>query len=171
VNSAIRTSSASPKIRWGRSAQDAIAVTAFEPLGFSIVVVSTTSTKDTGLFEHLLPPFTQKTGIAVKVLAVGTGQALDIARRGDADVVFVHARSAEQTFVAEGHCVKRCPVTYNDWKKKNEDCAELGLLFRTTGAPVYIRTITNALVKRGSATDVRYWPKADIPSCTAHVCF
>jgi tungstate transport system substrate-binding protein len=67
------------------------------------------------LFEHLLPPFTQKTGIAVKVLAVGTGQALDIARRGDADVVFVHARSAEQTFVAEGHCVKRCPVTYNDF--------------------------------------------------------
>ena len=66
----------------------------------SIVVASTTSTKDSGLFEHLLPLFTLKTGIAVKVLAVGTGQALDIARRGDADVVFVHAKSAEQTFVA-----------------------------------------------------------------------
>jgi tungstate transport system substrate-binding protein len=59
----------------------------------SIVVASTTSTKDSGLFEHLLPPFTQKTGIAVKVRAVGTGQALDMARRGDADVVFVHAKS------------------------------------------------------------------------------
>jgi tungstate transport system substrate-binding protein len=63
----------------------------------------------------LLPLFTLKTGIAVKVLAVGTGQALDIARRGDADVVFVHARSAEQTFVAEGHGVKRYPVMYNDF--------------------------------------------------------
>ena len=81
----------------------------------SIVVASTTSTKDSGLFEHLLPLFTQKTGIAVKVQALGTGQALDMARRGDADVVFVHAKSAEQTFVAEGHGVKRCPVMYNDF--------------------------------------------------------
>ena len=81
----------------------------------SIVVASTTSTKDTGLFDHLLPLFTMKTGITVKVLAVGTGQALDIGRRGDADVVFVHAKSAEQTFVAEGHGVKRNPVMYNDF--------------------------------------------------------
>jgi tungstate transport system substrate-binding protein len=81
----------------------------------SIVVASTTSTKDSGLFEHLLPLFTLKTGIAVKVLAVGTGQALDIARRGDADVVFVHAKSAEQTFVAEGYGVKRHPVMYNEF--------------------------------------------------------
>jgi ABC-type tungstate transport system permease subunit len=76
----------------------------------SIVVASTTSTKDSGLFEHLLPSFTQKTGIAVKVRAVGTGQALDMARRGDADVVFVHAKTAEQLFVAEGHGVKRYPI-------------------------------------------------------------
>ena len=81
----------------------------------SIVVASTTSTEDSGLFAHLLPLFTMKTGIAVKVLAVGTGQALDITRRGDADVVFVHAKSAEQTFVAEGHGVKRYPVMYNDF--------------------------------------------------------
>src|SRR5262245_1335417 len=81
----------------------------------SIVVASTTSTEDSGLFAHLLPLFTMKTGIAVKVLAVGTSQALDIARRGDADVVFVHAKSAEQTFVAEGHGVKRYPVMYNDF--------------------------------------------------------
>ena len=80
-----------------------------------IVVVSTTSTKDTGLFDHLLPLFTMKTGIAVKVLAVGTGQALDIDRRGVAVVVFVHAKSAEQTFVAEGEGVKRYPVMYNDF--------------------------------------------------------
>jgi tungstate transport system substrate-binding protein len=81
----------------------------------SIVVASTTSTKDTGLFDHLLPLFTMKTGIAVKVLAVGTGQALDIARRGEADVVFVHNKSAEQTFVVEGHGEKRYPVMYNDF--------------------------------------------------------
>jgi len=81
----------------------------------SIVVASTTSTKESRLFEYLLPLFTLKTGIAVKVRAVGTGQALDIARRGDADVVFVHAKSAEQTFIAEGHGVKRYPVMYNDF--------------------------------------------------------
>jgi tungstate transport system substrate-binding protein len=81
----------------------------------SIVVASTTSTKDTGLFEHLLPLFTQKTGIAVKVQALGTGQALDMARRGDADVVFVHAKSAEEAFIAEGNGVKRYPVMYNDF--------------------------------------------------------
>jgi tungstate transport system substrate-binding protein len=81
----------------------------------SIVVASTTSMKDSGLFEHLLPIFSGKTGIAVKVLSVGTGQALDIARRGDADVVFTHAKSAEQAFVTEGHGVKRCPVMYNDF--------------------------------------------------------
>jgi tungstate transport system substrate-binding protein len=81
----------------------------------SIVVASTTSTQDTGLFDHLLPLFTMKTGIAVKVVAVGTGQALDIARRGDADVVFVHAKTAEQAFVTEGHGVKRYPIMYNDF--------------------------------------------------------
>ena len=81
----------------------------------SIVVASTTSTKDSGLFEHLLPLFTLKTGIAAKVRALGSGQALDMARRGDADVVFVHAKSAEQTFIAEGHGVKRYPVMYNDF--------------------------------------------------------
>jgi len=81
----------------------------------SIVVASTTSPQDSGLFDHLLPLFTMKTGIAVKVIALGTGKALDIARRGDADVVFVHAKQAEQTFVAEGHGVKRNPVMYNDF--------------------------------------------------------
>jgi tungstate transport system substrate-binding protein len=81
----------------------------------SIIVASTTSTKDTGLYDHLLPLFTQKTGIAVKVLAQGTGQALDNARRGDADVVFVHAKFSELRFIAEGHGVKRFPVMYNDY--------------------------------------------------------
>jgi tungstate transport system substrate-binding protein len=81
----------------------------------SIVVASTTSTQDSGLFGYLLPIVRQKLGITVKVLAQGTGQALDTARRGDADVVFVHARSAEQKFLAEGFGVKRYPVMYNDF--------------------------------------------------------
>ncbi len=81
----------------------------------SIVVASTTSTQDSGLFEYLLPLFTKKTGITVKVVAQGTGQALDTGRRGDADVVFVHAKSAEEKFLAEGQGVKRFPVMYNDF--------------------------------------------------------
>jgi len=81
----------------------------------SIVVSSTTSTQDSGLFGYLLPLFKQKTGIEVKVVAQGTGQALDTGRRGDADVVFVHAKSAEQKFLAEGEGVKRYPVMYNDF--------------------------------------------------------
>ena len=81
----------------------------------SIVVASTTSTQDSGLFEYLLPIFKEKTGITVKVLAQGTGQALDTTRRGDADVVFVHAKSGEEKFLAEGEGVKRFPVMYNDF--------------------------------------------------------
>jgi tungstate transport system substrate-binding protein len=81
----------------------------------SIVVASTTSTQDSGLFGHILPLFKSKTGIDVKVVAQGTGQALDTGRRGDADVVFVHAKPAEEKFVAEGFGVKRNPVMYNDF--------------------------------------------------------
>src|SRR5262252_2969900 len=81
----------------------------------SIVVASTTSTQDSGLFGHILPLFKQKTGIDVKVVALGTGQALDMARRGGADVVLVHAREAEEKFIAEGHGVKRYSVMYNDF--------------------------------------------------------
>ncbi|HET9718384.1 MAG TPA: extracellular solute-binding protein [Pseudolabrys sp.] len=81
----------------------------------SIIVASTTSTQDSGLFEYLLPIFTKKTGITVKVVAQGTGQALDAARRGDADAVFVHAKAQEEKFLAEGQGVKRLPVMYNDF--------------------------------------------------------
>jgi tungstate transport system substrate-binding protein len=81
----------------------------------SIVVASTTSTQDSGLFGHILPLFKAKTGIDVKVVAQGTGQALDTGRRGDADVVFVHAKAQEEKFVSEGYGVKRNPVMYNDF--------------------------------------------------------
>ena len=80
-----------------------------------ITVASTTSTEQSGLFGAILPVFQKKTGIQVRVVALGTGQALDLARRGDADVVFVHAKSAEEKFLAEGHGVKRHPVMYNDF--------------------------------------------------------
>jgi tungstate transport system substrate-binding protein len=81
----------------------------------SIVVASTTSTQDSGLFGYLLPLFKGQSGIDVKVVALGTGQALDTARRGDADVVFVHAKSEEEKFLAEGFGVRRHPVMYNDF--------------------------------------------------------
>jgi tungstate transport system substrate-binding protein len=81
----------------------------------SIVVASTTSTQDSGLFGHILPLFKTKSGIDVKVIAQGTGQALDTGRRGDADVVFVHAKAQEEKFVADGFGVKRFPVMYNDF--------------------------------------------------------
>jgi len=80
-----------------------------------ITVASTTSTEQSGLFKHLLPMFEKKSGIQVRVVALGTGQALDMGRRGDADVVFVHARPLEEKFVAEGHGVRRHEVMYNDF--------------------------------------------------------
>src|SRR5215472_5977625 len=95
-----------------------VALIAAGPVGAqdrSIVVASTTSTQDSGLFGHILPLFKAKTGIDVKVVAQGTGQALDTGRRGDADVVFVHAKAQEEKFIAEGAGVKRFPVMYNDF--------------------------------------------------------
>ena len=80
-----------------------------------ITVASTTSTEQSGLFKHLLPLFEGKTGIQVRVVALGTGQALDMGRRGDADVVFVHARPLEEKFIADGYGVQRFEVMYNDF--------------------------------------------------------
>jgi tungstate transport system substrate-binding protein len=100
-----------------RAALIALAVT-LTPAAWAqrfITVASTTSTEQSGLFKHILPVFEKKTGIQVRVVALGTGQALDLARRGDADVVLVHAKSAEQKFLSEGHAVKRYPVMYNDF--------------------------------------------------------
>jgi tungstate transport system substrate-binding protein len=81
----------------------------------TIVMASTTSTEQSGLFTHLLPAFTKATGVEVKVVALGTGQAIDMGRRGDADVLFVHDQVAEEKVVAEGFAVKRFPVMYNDF--------------------------------------------------------
>jgi tungstate transport system substrate-binding protein len=84
-------------------------------LAQSIVVASTTSTEQSGLFGHILPLFKQATGIDVKVVALGTGQAIDMARRGDADVLFVHDKVAEEKFVADGFSARRQEVMYNDF--------------------------------------------------------
>lgn len=81
----------------------------------SVVVASTTSTEQSGLFGHILPQFKQATGIDMKVVALGTGQAIDMARRGDADVLFVHDKAAEEKFVADGFAAKRQEVMYNDF--------------------------------------------------------
>src|SRR5437879_4685536 len=101
---ALTSSLASLAIITGASAQDR-----------TITVASTTSTEQSGLFGFLLPRFTAGSGIGVKVVAVGTGQALDIGRRGDADVVFVHDKVAEEKFLADGFGVKRFDVMYNDF--------------------------------------------------------
>ena len=81
----------------------------------NITMASTTSTEQSGLFGHLMPEFKKASGLDVKVVALGTGQALDMARRGDADVLFVHDQVAEEKFVADGWGVKRYPVMYNDF--------------------------------------------------------
>ncbi len=95
-----------------------LALSAVSPASWAqnfITVASTTSTEQSGLFKHLLPAYEKKTGVQVRVVALGTGQALDMGKRGDADVVFVHAKSAEEKFIAEGYGVKRLPVMYNDF--------------------------------------------------------
>jgi tungstate transport system substrate-binding protein len=116
----------------------------------SIIVASTTSTQDSGLFSHILPLFKAKTGIDVKVVALGTGQALDTGRRGDADVLLVHAKAQEEKFVADGFGVKRYPVMYNDFVligpksdpagiKGMVDIAEALKAIKSRGAPFISR--------------------------------
>jgi tungstate transport system substrate-binding protein len=135
----------------------------------SIVVASTTSTQDSGLFGHLLPLFTARTGIAVKVVALGTGQALDVGRRGDADVVFVHAKSEEERFVAEGFGVRRDPVMYNDFvlAGPRNDPADVGKLSGVVEAFRSIKEKGAAFISRGDKSgthiaELKLWQEAGI---------
>jgi tungstate transport system substrate-binding protein len=116
-----------------------------------IIVASTTSTEQSGLFAHTLPMFEKETGIKVRVVALGTGQALDLARRGDADVVFVHAKAAEEKFVADGEGVKRFPVMYNDFilVGPKSDPAKVGGDKDITEALKKIRAAQVPFVSRG----------------------
>lgn len=133
-----------------------------------ITVASTTSTEQSGLFFHLLPVFEKSTGIKVRVVALGTGQALDLARRGDADVVFVHDKVAEERFVAEGYGVKRQEVMYNDFvligpkadpaKAAGKDILEGLRRIEAAKAPFVSRGD-----KSGThAAELRYWKAAGL---------
>jgi len=123
-----------------------------------ITVASTTSTEQSGLFKHLLPAFEKKTGIAVRVVAVGTGQALDIGRRGDADVVFVHAKPLEEKFVAEGEGVKRYEVMYNDFVLvgPKSDPAKVAGTKDIVQAFQKIRKTQSAFVSRGDRSGTHF---------------
>jgi tungstate transport system substrate-binding protein len=140
----------------------------------TIVVASTTSTQDSGLFGYLLPIVKEKTGVEVKVLAQGTGQALDTARRGDADVVFVHAKSAEEKFLAEGFGVKRFPVMYNDFVvigPKNDPAGIKGK--DVLSALQTIRAKAEPFVSRGDRSgthiaELKLWKEAGIDVENAH---
>jgi tungstate transport system substrate-binding protein len=134
-----------------------------------IVVASTTSTEQSGLFEHLLPAFEKKTGIKVRVVAVGTGQALDIGRRGDADVVFVHDKPAEEKFLAEGYSQERKDVMYNDFVLvgPKTDPAKAGGGRDILAAFQKIRNAQAPFVSRGDKSgthmaELRYWRDAGI---------
>ena len=135
----------------------------------SIVVSSTTSTEQSGLFNYILPIFKMKTGIEVKVVAVGTGQALDIGRRGDADVVFVHDKPAEEKFVEEGFSTKRYEVMYNDFVLigPKSDPAKIGGGKDIQVALQKIAAAQAPFVSRADksgthAAELRYWKGAGI---------
>jgi tungstate transport system substrate-binding protein len=133
-------------------------------------MASTTSTEQSGLFGHLLPAFTQATGVEVKVVAVGTGQAIDMARRGDADVLFVHDQAAEEKYVADGFAPRRYPVMYNDFvlvgpradpaKVQGKDIVEALKKIAAGNAPFVSRGD-----KSGThAAELRYWDAAGLAS-------
>lgn len=135
----------------------------------SIVVSSTTSTEQSGLFGYLLPIFEKKAGIQVKVVAVGTGQALDIGRRGDADVVFVHDKPAEEKFVEEGYSTKRNEVMYNDFVLigPKADPAKIGGGKDIQAALQKIASTQTPFISRGDksgthAAELRYWKGAGV---------
>ena len=134
-----------------------------------IVVASTTSTEQSGLFSHLLPAFEKDTGIKARIVAVGTGQALDIGRRGDADVLFVHDRAAEEKFIAEGEGVRRYPVMYNDFVLigPKQDPAKVAGGKDLLEALKKIAAAKAPFVSRGDrsgthAAELRYWKDSGI---------
>lgn len=134
----------------------------------AITMASTTSTEQSGLFGHLLPEFRKATGIDVKVVAVGTGQAIDMARRGDADVLFVHDQAAEEKFVAEGFAARRHPVMYNDFVVVGPKGDPAGARGKDIVEALKKVSAVNApFVSRGDksgthAAELRYWNQAGL---------
>ena len=123
-----------------------------------ITVASTTSTEQSGLFKHLLPVFEAKTGIQVRVVALGTGQALDMGKRGDADVVFVHAKPLEEKFLAEGFGVQRFEVMYNDFVLvgPKSDPAKVGGTKDIVAALQKIRSAQAPFASRGDKSGTHF---------------
>ena len=132
-----------------------------------MVMSSTTSTEQSGLFSHLLPEFKKATGLDIKVVALGTGQALDMARRGDADVVFVHDQAAEEKFVADGFGLKRQAVMYNDFVLIGPKADPSGVKGKDIVQALKKLSVANAaFVSRGDksgthAAELRFWSLAD----------
>ena len=141
----------------------------------TITMASTTSTEQSGLFAHLLPEFKKASGLDVKVVALGTGQALDMGRRGDADVLFVHDQVAEEKMVADGFAVKRFPVMYNDFvligpvadpaKTRGKNIVE---------ALIKLSTSSAGFISRGDksgthAAELRYWTMAGVTASSGGV--
>jgi len=158
-------------VLWGQ-AKPARAQTPSSPRAGFITVASTTSTEQSGLFRHLLPEFSKVSGIEVRVVALGTGQALDMGRRGDADVVFVHDEAAEQRFVAEGFGVQRFAVMTNDFiiVGPKADPARAGGR-DVLAALKAIASTRSPFASRGDksgthAAELRYWKAADIDLAT-----
>ena len=139
----------------------------------SVVMASTTSTEQSGLFGHLLPLFRQASGVDVRVVALGTGQALDSARRGDADIVFVHDTAAEEKFVAEGFALRRLPVMFNDFVLIGPDSDPAGVKGSDIAAALAkLRASGRDFVSRGDksgthAAELRLWQRAGIDLSTA----
>ena len=163
---------------WLLAGLTAIGTPAFAQDKF-IVMASTTSTEQSGLFPHLLPAFKKASGIDVRVVAVGTGQALDMGRRGDADVLFVHDTAAEKKFVAEGHGLPRRDVMYNDFVLIGPASDPAGLGGKETAHDI-VAALTrlaasgSAFISRGdksgtNAAELRYWKIAGIDDPAAKV--
>lgn len=140
-----------------------------------IVMASTTSTEQSGLFPHLLPAFKAATGIDVRVVAVGTGQALDMGRRGDADLLFVHDRVAEDKFVAEGFGLKRSDVMYNDFVLIGPASDPAGVKGKDiVAALAKLGASSASFISRGDksgthAAELRYWKVAGVDTPSAKV--
>lgn len=155
---------------WHTIALALVAMTGVSTQAQSIVVASTTSTEQSGLFGHVLPAFKQATGIDVKVVALGTGQAIDMARRGDADVLFVHDKLAEEKFVADGFAARRLEVMYNDFVLIGPKVDPAG----TKGSDIVVAlkklaASNNGFVSRGDksgthAAELRFWKMTDTDS-------
>lgn len=134
----------------------------------TIVMASTTSTEQSGLFAHLLPAFKKASGIDIKVVAQGTGQALDTGRRGDADVLFVHDQAAEEKFIAEGYGVKRYPVMYNDFVLIGPAADPAGVKGKDIVQALKKLSAANAeFISRGDksgthSAELRYWKEAGL---------